>query len=146
MTRIEQTATAFLVASLGAAQKHTLQLFNSIEKGRFRVATAYLKGEEHVLPQITPDCASQEWCAHFRRGWDVRRLNRLSKWLRSFDREVLVPIRCSIATWQGCWRGCEYRSSKSSTHGTGAHENRKMRLIYRDFFNVSDRIKYVSEA
>jgi hypothetical protein len=43
MTRVEQTATAFLVTSLGAAQKQTLQLFNSIEKGRFRVALAYLK-------------------------------------------------------------------------------------------------------
>jgi hypothetical protein len=51
MTRVD--ATAFLVTSLGAAQKHTLQLFNSIEKGRFRVALACLKREEHVLPQFT---------------------------------------------------------------------------------------------
>jgi hypothetical protein len=41
MTRVEQTATAF---SLGAPQKHTLQLFNSIEKGRFRVATGLFEG------------------------------------------------------------------------------------------------------
>ncbi|MDA9493650.1 hypothetical protein [Bradyrhizobium sp. CCBAU 11361] len=100
MTRVEQTATAFLVTSLGAAQKHTLQLFNSIEKGRFRVALPYLKRAEHVLAQITPDCASQEWCADFRRGWDFRGLNRLSKWLRGFDSEVLVcvnsyPLFCS---------------------------------------------------
>jgi len=40
MTRVEQTATAFLVTSLGAVQKHMFQLFNSIEKGRFRVALA----------------------------------------------------------------------------------------------------------
>jgi hypothetical protein len=39
MTRVEQTAVAFLVIP-GAAQKHTIQLFNSIEKGRFRVAVA----------------------------------------------------------------------------------------------------------
>jgi hypothetical protein len=89
MTRVEQTAVVFLVI-LGAAQKHTLRLFTSIEKGRFRVALAYLKREEHVLAQIAPDCASQGWCADFRRGWDVRGLNRLSKWLRSFDPEVLV--------------------------------------------------------
>jgi hypothetical protein len=65
MTRVEQTATASLVTSLGAVQKqkqvqkHMFQLFNSIEKGRFRVALAYLKRAqhvlraEHVLPQIT---------------------------------------------------------------------------------------------
>src|SRR5216684_3455152 len=39
-----------------------------VKKGRFRVALAYLKPEEHVLPQITPDGASQEWCADFRCG------------------------------------------------------------------------------
>jgi hypothetical protein len=40
MTRVEQTAVAFIVIP-GAAQKHTLQLFNSIEKDRFRIALAY---------------------------------------------------------------------------------------------------------
>jgi hypothetical protein len=141
MTRIEQTATVFLVTALGAAQKRTLQLLNSIEKGPIPGRTGLFEACGALLPQITPDCASQEWCADFRRGWDFRGLNQPSKWLRSFDPEVLVCVNsycCSIASWRGCWRGCEFRSSKSFTHGTGGRRGQCQRpdqLRQRDAAN-----------
>jgi hypothetical protein len=121
MTRIEQTATVFLVTALEAAQKRTLQLLNSIEKGPIPSRTGLFEASGALLPQITPDCASQEWCADFRREWDFRGLNRPSKWLRSFDPKVLVCVNSYPPFYRQLARmlaRVRIPTSKSSTHGT----------------------------
>jgi len=76
--RTESIGVAFLVNSLGigGAEKHTLQHFNSLDDARFWVAIAYLKRYEHLLAHVTPDRASQVWCADFGREWDFYGLNR----------------------------------------------------------------------
>jgi hypothetical protein len=140
-TANEQTATVFLVSALVAAQKRTLQLLNSIEKGPMLSRTGLFEACGVLLPQITPDCASQEWCADFRRGWDFRGLNRPSKWLRSFDPGVLVCVNSYPLLYRQLarmLRGCEFRSSKSSTHGTGGRRGQCQRpdqLRQRDAAN-----------
>jgi hypothetical protein len=90
MTRVEQTATAFLVTSLGAAQKHTLQLFNSIEKGRFRVALAYLK--RACAPQDHAGLRFTGVVRRFPPSVGFPRPESVVQWLRSFDPEVLVCV------------------------------------------------------
>ena len=45
MTGISRTGVTFLTTSLGSggAEKHTLQLFNSLDQARFSASLAYLK-------------------------------------------------------------------------------------------------------
>jgi glycosyltransferase involved in cell wall biosynthesis len=150
--RIKSTGVVFLVDSLGCggAEKHAVQLFNSLDEARFRVALAYLKPHEDLLPQVTPDRASQVWCADFGRGWDFYGLNRLSKWLRSCDPEVLVcvnPYPLFYGHLARMLAGVRVPIIEIF-HSTelAPDEDRRMRLIYRHFFNRSDRVIYVSEA
>src|SRR6187551_1356703 len=95
MTRTKRTVVTFLVTSLkiGGAEKHALQLFNSLDQARFTASLAYLKRMERLpsLP-VTPGRASQVWCADFGRGWDFYGLRRLSKWLGSYKPQVLVCV------------------------------------------------------
>ena len=57
MTRTKRTSVTFLITSLasGGAEKHTLQLFNSLDQARFSASLAYLKRMERLpsLP-VTP--------------------------------------------------------------------------------------------
>ena len=45
MTRTSRTSVTFLTTSLesGGAEKHTLQLFNSLDQAQFSASLAYLK-------------------------------------------------------------------------------------------------------
>jgi hypothetical protein len=138
MTRVEQTAAAFLVTSLERRRSTRFSLFNSTEKNRFRAALAYLKREEHVLPKITPDCASQEWCADFAAGGCVVSIRRAG--VRQFLFAVLEPPGKDA----GAGANSDHRNLPRTE--LAPNEDRKMRLIYRSFFNVRDRINYVSEA
>lgn len=149
MTRIKSIGVAFLVSDLscGGAEKHTIHLFNSLDRSRFRVALVYLKRNEQLLPQVTPDHASEMWCADFGHGLDFYGLYRLSKWLRSFDPEVLLPYTLFYGHLARILAGVRARII-AIFHSTDlpADEDRKMRLIYRHFFNLSDRVIYVSQA
>jgi glycosyltransferase involved in cell wall biosynthesis len=152
MKHTKSIDVAFLVNSLGfgGAEKHTIQLFNSLDDARFRVALAYLKRDELLLSQLTPDRALQVWCADFGRGWDFYGLNRLSKWLRSFGPEVLVCINEYPLFYGHLARmlsGVRVPIVEIF-HSTelAPRDDRKMRLIYRHLFNFSDRVIYVSEA
>jgi hypothetical protein len=147
MTRVEQTAVAFLVTP-GAAQKHTFQLFNSIEKGRFRGALASLRRAcacaDHAGRHFTevvrrfpprvgfprPEATVQMAAQFGSRGADVRRFPSAALWPAGKD--------------PGAGANSDHRNlprTKPAPDG-----DTKMRLIYRQFFNVSERINYVSEA
>src|SRR5262245_25663064 len=154
MTPTRRTSITFLVTSLapGGTEKQTLQLFNSLDQARFIASLAYLKreGEEPLLSLVTPGRASQVWCADFGRGWDFYGLRRLSKWLGSCKPQVLVCVNSyplfygHLARWLAGLR----LPIVEIFHSTllDPPEDRKMRLIYRHFFNQSDLIIYVSEA
>jgi len=152
MTRTKRTAVTFLIDSLevGGAEKHTLQLFNALDPARFNTSLAYLKRKEEMLPLVPPDRASQVWCAEFGRGWDFHGLRRLSKWLGSRDPQLLVCINTyplfygHLARWLAGLRS----PIVEIFHSTKLHprEDRKMRLVYRHFFNQSDLVIYVCEA
>ena len=153
MTRTKRTSVTFLITSLGlgGAEKHTFQLFNSLDQARFSASLAYLKRSgERLLSLVTPSRASQVWCADFGRGWDVYGLRRLSKWLGSCNPQVLVCVNSyplfygHLARWLAGLR----LPIVEIFHSTelNPREDRHMRLIYRHFFNQSDLIIYVSEA
>lgn len=145
------TAAAFIVDSLGlgGAERQTVELFNGLPVDRFRVAMAYLKQEEHLLPQADP-LRGPVWCARFGKGWDSAGLARLAAWVSRTQPDVLVCVNAyplfygHLARWLSGQR-C---SVVEVYHGTEVppRERRRMRSVYRPFFNHSDRIVYVSEA
>jgi glycosyltransferase involved in cell wall biosynthesis len=146
------TNVAFLVNSLGfgGAEKHTLQLFNSLPETRFRVALGYLSRQEHLLPQVATERQSQVWCADFNRGWDFQGLARLCKWLRIANPDVLVCANAYTLFYAHLARRLTgIRTAIIEIfHSTvlSPREDRRMRWVYKHFFNVSDRVVYVSKA
>jgi glycosyltransferase involved in cell wall biosynthesis len=150
MKRFQPIGVAFVINSLGlgGAEKHTLQLFNWLDMARFRVALAYLKRDETLLPQIAPDRISQVWCADLRAGWDFGGFCRLSKWLRNFDPDVLVCINpyslfyAQLARMLLKRHVTIFEIFHSSALASG--EAKKMRFVYRHFFNRADKVVYVS--
>lgn len=148
----KRVGVAFLMNSLrfGGAEKHTLQLFNSLDDSQFRLGLVYLKREEHLLAQVEPNRLNQVWCADFGRGWDTRGLFRLKCWLKSFEPDVLVCVN-TYPLFYG-HLACSLAGTRAKLfeifHSTELppNEDRKMRLLYRHLFNISDQIVYVSEA
>lgn len=147
----ETVTVGFIVSSLcvGGAERHTLQLFSNLPAGRFRTALVYLKREESLLAEA--DLAPGSiWCADFRKGWDFAGLRRLTDWIKNLKPAVLVCVNTyplfygHLARWlarQSCQVVEIFHSTELSASG-----HVKMRLLYRNFFNRSDRIVYVSNA
>jgi hypothetical protein len=93
-----------------------------------------------VLAQFTPDCASRDWCADFRHGWVFRGLG-VSKWPRSFDPEVLMCVNSNPLFYRHLARMAGANSDHRNLPSTEPERDEDgIRLIYRHFFNVSDRI------
>jgi glycosyltransferase involved in cell wall biosynthesis len=142
-------SVAFIVNSLrfGGAEKHTLQLFNGLASQGCQTALAYLKREEHLLPEAD-QTAGPVWCAEFGKGWDFAGLKRLADWLTNRKPDVLVCVNTyplfygHLARWLSGHR-CRIVVIFHSTE-LPVREDRQMRWIYRPFFNRSDRIVYVS--
>lgn len=145
------TSVAFIVNSLrfGGAEKHTLQLFNGLPADCFRFDLAYLKREEHLLAEID-QTRGPVWCAGFGKGWDFAGLRRLARWIGEVRPDVLVCVNTyplfygHLARWLS-GRHCRIVEIFHSTE-LPVREARRMRWVYRHFFNRSDRIVYVSEA
>lgn len=146
-----RVTVAFVVNSLrfGGAEKHTLQLFNGLPADRFRPALAYLKREEHLLLEADP-ARGPIWCADFGKGWDFAGLRRLAGWVKAMQPDVLVCVNTYPLFYGHLARRLSGRSCRivEIFHSTElpAREDRQMRLVYRPFFNRSDRIVYVSTA
>lgn len=151
MTPGRQAGIAFVVDSLrfGGAEKHTVGLFNRLDPARFRPGLVYLKKEEHILPEVDPACGPV-FCPDFGRGWDFAGLRRLSNWLHTFDPDLLVCVNTYPLFYGFLARrmvGGNFPITEIY-HSTQLHkrDDWQMRLVYRHFFNRSDRIIYVSHA
>lgn len=127
----------------------TLRLFNALDNARFYVTLTYLKRQEHLLPQVTPDRA-QVWCADFGRGWDFYCLLRLSKWFSTFEPVVIVCVNSYPLFYDHLARIVArsrfpivpaFHSAK-----LGRNDDPKMRVIYHCFLVTNDRIIYISAA
>ena len=141
----------FIVSSLrfGGAEKHTVQLFNGLPADSFDVALAYLKPEEQLLADVVPGRGTT-WCADFNKGWDYAGLRRLSGWLQDVRPDVLVCVNTYPLFYGYLARAlagmrCRILEIFHSTRLPTA-DYRKMRWVYRRFFNRCDRVVYVSEA
>lgn len=141
----------FVVNSLrfGGAERHTLQLFNGLPNELFRPALVYLKRDDHLLAEADVT-RGPIWCPDFGRGWDLNGLTRLATWLKVNRPDILVCVNTYPLFYGHLTRvlaGCSPRIIEIF-HSTQlpAREDRRMRWIYRHFFNRSERIVYVSEA
>jgi len=144
-------AVGFIVNSLrfGGAEKHTLQLFNGFFRRGFKTALTYLKREEHLLYEAEP-ASGHFWCTDLGKGFDIKGLIRLANWIRKFKPDILVCVNTYPLFYGHLARllsghRCRLISIFHSTE-LQARETQKMRLVYRHFFNHSDRIVYVSDA
>lgn len=144
-------SVAFIVNSLrfGGAEKHTLQLFNGLANRGFKSALAYLKREEHLLHEAE-SASGPVWCADFGRGWDFEGVRRLADWISNVKPDILVCVNTYplfygyLARWMSGHR-CQIVEIFHSTE-LSARDERKMRWVYRPFFNRSNCIIYVSNA
>lgn len=142
----------FVVSSLcfGGAEKHTLQLFNSLDPVLFRLGLVYLKRQEHLSAQIRPERLPQVWCADFGRGLDTAGMLRLRKWLGFFSPDAVVCVNTyplfygHIASWLNGGRSKIVEIFHSTE--LPPSDDRSMRWVYRHLFNRSDKIVYVSET
>ena len=135
--------------NFGGAEKHTLQLFNKFDNLGFKTSLAYLKREEHLLPEIKTK-NGKVWSADFGKGWDFSGLIRLASWVKNSKPDILICIN-SYSLFYGhlarflSGHRCKIIVIYHSTELTD-RDDFMMRLLYRHFFNHSDRIVYVSNA
>lgn len=151
MTNGKRVSIAFVVNSLrfGGAEKHTIGLFNRLEPARFQRGLVYLKREEHLLAEADTACGTI-FCPDFGRGWDFSGLRRLNNWLQTFAPDLLICVN----TYPLFYGFLAKRMIGANLpiieifHSTLLHkrDDWQMRMVYRHFFNRSDRIVYVSHV
>lgn len=144
----------FLVSTLryGGAERHTIELFNRLDLAVFNTSLIYLKRKEDLLFEIQKSRQDAVWCADFGSGWDTAGLLRLRTRLQHLSPDILVCVNTYPLFYGHLARFVARLSTRTRiievfhTTELSSRAARRIRYVYRWFFNSSDCIVYVSET
>lgn len=142
----------FIVDSLdfGGAEKHAIELLNSLDIRRFRLSLAYLKNEFTLLPQLDVGrLAGGVFCCNVSRKIDIRAVRQLATHIRENAVDIVVCSNTYPLFYGWLARIVARRSIRLveifHTSELGRMKDKIQMLFYRPLFRASDMLVYVCE-
>ncbi|MEN3363282.1 MAG: hypothetical protein V7606_556 [Burkholderiales bacterium] len=143
----------FIVNSLtfGGAEKHVVTLLNTLDTTRFRLALAYLKNDETLLPQLDRKrLEGGTFCCHVSSKVDLRAARRLAEKIRDDAIDIVVCTNNYSLLYGWLARAASGQRPRVMeifhTTSIGSLRGQLEMLFYRPIFLASHMLVYVCES
>ena len=142
----------FIVDSLdlGGAEKHAIELLNSLDTTRFRLSLAYLKSEYALLPQLLVErLKGGLFCCNVSKKVDMRAVRQLVTHIRDESVDIVVCSNTYPLLYGWLARIAAGRKTRLvevfHTTELDTMKSKFQMLFYRPLFRACDMLVYVCE-
>ena len=149
--RVRKIHVLFVVNSLrfGGAEKHVVTLLNNIATDQFELSLAYLKREEHLLPQILTERLKSVYCCNVEKKLDWSTARTLASYIDKEQVDVLLCTNTYSLLYGFLARLIAARPAKlvEVFHSTelSTFKDKLQMVFYHWLFKTVDQLVYVCE-